>query len=49
MEVYRLMQGFDIEFRPDSSLSAQSTRVGAEKLHVKESERIVGTSLKGGR
>ncbi len=49
MEVYRLMQGFDIEFRPDFSLLAQSTRVGAEKLHVKESERIAGTSLNGGR
>jgi hypothetical protein len=43
------MQGFDIEFRPDFSLWAQSTRGGAEKLHVKESERIAGTSLNGGR
>ncbi|MGO8734226.1 MAG: polysaccharide biosynthesis protein [Terriglobia bacterium] len=49
MEVYRLMQGFGIEFRPDFSLLVQSTRVGAEKLHVKESERIAGTSLNGGR
>jgi FlaA1/EpsC-like NDP-sugar epimerase len=48
-EVYHLMQGFDIEFRPDFSLLAQSTRVGAEKLHVRESERIGETSLNGGR
>ena len=48
-EVYHLMQGFDIEFRPDFSLLAQSTRVGAEKPHVRESERIAETSLNEGR
>jgi O-antigen biosynthesis protein WbqV len=48
-EVYHLMQGFDIEFRPDFSLLAQSTRVGAEKRHVTESERIEETSLNEGR
>ena len=46
-EVYRLMQSFDIDFRPDFSQLVQSIRVGAEKLHVKESERIAERSLNG--
>jgi FlaA1/EpsC-like NDP-sugar epimerase len=41
LEVYHLMQGFDIEFRPDFSLWAQTSRAGAVRPDVKEAERIV--------
>jgi FlaA1/EpsC-like NDP-sugar epimerase len=40
LEVYHLMQGFDIDFRPDFSLWAQSSRPGTETPHVKGAERI---------
>lgn len=49
LEVYRLLQGFDIDFHPDFSLLVQSTRAGAEKPRVKESERSAETSLNPGR
>jgi FlaA1/EpsC-like NDP-sugar epimerase len=47
-EVYHLLQGFDIDFHPDFSLLAQSTRAGAEKPRVKDSEPIAETSLNRG-
>ena len=41
LEVYHLVQGFDIGFRPDFSLWVQSSRAGAGKLDVKQADQAV--------
>jgi FlaA1/EpsC-like NDP-sugar epimerase len=41
LEVYDLMQGFDIEFRPDLSLWLQTSRGEAEKPPLEELERTL--------
>jgi hypothetical protein len=41
LEVYHLLQGFDIEFRPDLSLWLQTSRGEAQRPPLKKLERTL--------